>query len=80
MVLTSDVEHKADKAVVGSKREEDLVDEDNVLEVVNDALSVQEVHCRTQEIPVQALRKPQAPGAARYVGNGDDLLEGNYLG
>lgn len=62
--LTGDVEHEANEAVVGSEREENLVDEDDVLEVVNDTLPVEEVHCAAQKVPIQTLCEPQAPGAA----------------
>lgn len=65
--------------MVSRKRKQDLVDEDNVLEVVNDAFSVEEIHGGSQEVPIQALRKSQASGAARDIGNGDNLLEGNDL-
>ncbi len=40
----NDVEHEADEAVVGCKREEDFVYQDDVFEVVDDAFAVEEVH------------------------------------
>ena len=50
-----------------------------MLEVVDDALSVQEVHDRSQEVPIQRSRKRQVLGPARHIGDGDDLLERNDL-
>jgi hypothetical protein len=50
-----------------------------VLEVVYDALAVQEVHGRCQPVPIQGLGKAQPPGATRDIGNGDDLLERHDL-
>ena len=52
-----DIEHETDEAVVGSKGQENLVDQDDVLEVVDYTLAVEEVHCGTEEIPVESLCK-----------------------
>lgn len=65
--------------MVGSQRQQDLVNEDNVLEVVDDALAVEEIHGSSQPVPVQALGGAQGSGATGDVGNGDDLLEGDDL-
>ena len=59
-----DIEHETDETMVGSKGQEDLVDQDNMLEVVDDALAVEEVHGRTQEIPVECLCEAQLTGSA----------------
>lgn len=56
-----------------------LVDQEDMLKVVDDALSIQEVHGRSQEVPVQRLGKPDILLFTRGVGNGDDLLERDYL-
>lgn len=61
--------------MVGSEREQDAVDEQNVLEVVDDTLAVEKVHGRAQEVPVQRLGEAQAAGFAGHVCNGNDLLE-----
>lgn len=74
-----DIENEADEAVVVGKRQQDLVDEHNVLEVVDDALAVEEVHCRGQPVPVEALGGLEGTGAAGDVGNGNDLFEGDDL-
>ena len=50
-----DIEHETDEAMVGSKWQEDLIDQDDVLEVVDDALAVEKVHGGTEEIPVESL-------------------------
>ena len=50
-----DVEHEADEAVVCCKGKEDLVDQDNVFEIIDDAFAIEKVHCRCEEVPVQRL-------------------------
>jgi hypothetical protein len=61
------------------KRLEYLVNEHNMLKVVNNALAVQEVHCRRKPIPIQGLREAQPARPAWYIGNSDNLLERNDL-
>lgn len=53
--LTKDVEQEADEAVVRCQRQQDLVNQNNVLEVVDDRLAVEEVHGGREPIPVQTL-------------------------
>jgi hypothetical protein len=77
--LTKNVEDKADEPVVGGQREEDLVDEDDVLKVVDDALAVEKVHGGGQPVPVEALCGAQVAGAAGHAGDGNDLLERDDL-
>ena len=48
----SDIEHETDEAMVGSKRQEDSIDQNNMLEVVNDALAVEKIHGGSKEVPV----------------------------
>lgn len=50
---TNDIEHEANESMMGCERQEYSINENYVLEVVNDALSVEEVHGRPQEIPVE---------------------------
>ncbi len=52
---TDDVKHKGNESVVGSQREQQAINHEDVLEVVDDALAVEKVHGRAQEIPVQRL-------------------------
>lgn len=61
------------------QRKQHLVDEDDVLEIVDNSLSVKEVHGRGQPIPVQALGRSQLPCLAGDACNGDNLAEGNNL-
>jgi hypothetical protein len=61
--------------MVGSKREQDAVDEQNMLEVVDDALAVEEVHGSAEEVPVERLGEAQTARLAGHVGDGNDLLE-----
>ena len=65
--------------MVGSKREEDAIDHDNVLEIVDDTLAVEEVHGNGQPVPVQALGGLDVPGATSSARDGDDLLERDDL-
>lgn len=65
--------------MVGRQGEQDSVNEQDVLEVVDDALAVQEVHGSAEEVPVQRLRKAQAAGLAGDVGYRNDLLEADDL-
>lgn len=65
--------------MVGGQREQDAVDEQNVLEVVDDALAVEKVHGGSEEVPVQRLGKAQTAGLAGHIGNCNDLLEGDDL-
>ena len=76
---THDVEHEADEAMVRSERQQDTIDQNNVLEVVNDALAVEEVHGRAEKIPIQRLGEAQAPCATRDIGNCDDFFERDNL-
>jgi hypothetical protein len=65
--------------VVGRQGKQDSVDKQNVLEVVDDALAVQEVHGGSQEVPVQRFGEAQAAGLAGDVGYRNDLLEADDL-
>lgn len=77
--LTHDVESKANESVVRGQREQHLVDEEDVLEVVDDTLSVQEIHCCREEIPIQGLGEAEVLLLAGDVGDGNDFLEGDNL-
>lgn len=72
---TDHIKHKADEAVMRRKREQDLVDEDDMLEVVYDTFPVEIVHCRPQKVPIQSFSEPKTPSSTRDVGNSDDFLE-----
>lgn len=76
---TKDVEDEADEAVVSRQWQQNLVNENNVLEVVDDALAVEKVHGGAEPVPVKALGGAQVAGAAGDVGNSNDLLEGDDL-
>lgn len=76
---TKDVENEADETVVRRQRQQHLVHENDMLKVVDHALSVEEIHGGGKPVPVQALDGPEVAGAARDVGDGNDLLERYYL-
>lgn len=61
--------------MVGSQREQDAVDQQNVLEVIDDALAIEEVHGGAEKVPVQRLGEAQAAGLTGHICDGDDLLE-----
>lgn len=50
-----------------------------MFEIVYDTLSVEEVHRRCQEIPIERLCKSEVSGFARNIGNRDNFFEGNDL-
>lgn len=50
-----------------------------MFEIIYDALSVKEVHCRCQEIPIERLGKSEVSGFARNIRNRDHFFEGNDL-
>jgi hypothetical protein len=50
-----------------------------VLEVVDDAFTVEKVHGGAEEVPVERLGEAQTAGLAGHICNGNDLLEGYDL-
>lgn len=58
---------------------ENFIHQQNVLEVVDDALSIEEVHGCREEIPVEGLGEAEVLLLARNVGDGDNFLERNNL-
>lgn len=77
--LTHHVQHEADESMVGCERQKHLVHQQDMLEVVNDTLSVEEVHGRRQEIPIERFCKAQVLLSARNIRNCDDFLKGDDL-
>lgn len=65
--------------MVGGQGQQDPVDEQDMLEVVDDALAVQKVHGGAEKVPVERLGEAQTAGLAGDVGDGDDLLEADDL-
>lgn len=78
-MLTHYIKHEADESMVRSKRQQHTIDQHNMLEVVDDTLSIEKVHGGTQEVPVQGLGEAQRSSPAGNVGDGNDLLEGDDL-
>lgn len=50
-----------------------------MLEVIDDALSIEEIHGGGQEVPVQALGGAQGSSSAGNIGDGNDFLKGYDL-
>lgn len=61
------------------KREQNFINQQDVLEVVDHALSVQEVHSCRQKVPIQRFGEPQVLLLVGDVGDSDNLLERNDL-
>lgn len=76
---THNIEEKANEAVVSGQRQQHLVNEQDVLEVVDNALSVKEIHGRREEIPVQGLGEAEVLLLAGYIGDGNNFLERDDL-
>lgn len=77
--LTKDVENEADETMMCGKRQQHLVNQDNVLKVVDDAFTVEKIHGGSQPIPIEALGRSERSRPARNVGNGNDFFERNDL-
>lgn len=56
-ILTNDIERERDKAMVSGKREQECIHEHDVLEVVDQTLSVKEVVGAEQEVPIGCQKK-----------------------
>lgn len=76
---TEYVQHEADEAVVRRKRQENAVNQQDVLEVVYHALAVQIVHGCAEEVPVERFCEAQTPRPAWHVDDGDNFLERHHL-
>jgi hypothetical protein len=50
--LTKNVQHETQETMVGCEWQQYPIHQQNMLEIVDDALSVKEVHGRSQEVPV----------------------------
>ena len=50
-----------------------------MLEIIDDAFSIQVVHCRPQKVPVQTPREGKIFGSAWYIRYGNNLFEGDDL-
>ena len=65
--------------MVCRKRQKDLVHQHDVLEVVDHAFAVQEVHGGSKEVPVEGLGEAQAACSRWHVCNRNNLLVANNL-
>lgn len=78
-MCTHNVEHEADESMMRCKRQEHAIDQHDVLEVVDYALAVQEVHRRAQKVPIQCLREAQRTRSTGHIGDSYHLLEADDL-
>ena len=58
---TNYVEDERNESVMCCKRKEHLVHKNNVLEVVDHALSVEKVHGRPEEVPIERPSESEPP-------------------
>ena len=79
MVRTKDVHHEADEAMVCRKWEQDFVDKKNMLEIVDDTFTVEEVHGDGKEVPAEGSGKREISLLARNLGNCNDFFKGYDL-
>lgn len=77
--LTHDVERKANEPVVCRQRQKHLVDQQNMLEIVDDAFSVEKIHGRREKVPVQRLGEAEILLLTGNIGDGNDFLERDDL-
>jgi hypothetical protein len=77
--LTDDVEHETDEPVVRCQWKQQHIHQENVLEVVNDALSVQEIHCCGQKIPVETFGELKILLSRWNICNRNNFLERHHL-
>lgn len=64
---------------MGSKGQQNLVNQQNVLEVIDDTFTIQKVHRDSQEIPVQGSGERKVLLLGGDLSNVDDLLERDHL-
>ena len=50
-----------------------------MFEVVDHTLPVKEVHCRSEEVPIERSSESQIFCPARHIGNGDDFFKRHNL-
>lgn len=78
-IRTDEVQHEADKSMMGCEWNEHFVNEQDMLEVVDNAFSVKKIHGRRKEIPVQRFSKSEILRFAGDVGYGNNLLKRHNL-
>lgn len=61
--------------MVVRQRKQNLINKQDVLEIVDHALSVQEIHSGRQKVPIQRFSEPQVLLLIRDTGDRDDFLE-----
>lgn len=64
--------------MMGCQGEQDLIYQEDMLEVIDNAFTINEIHGNREEVPVERLCKRQVLLLGRDLSNGDDLFEGYY--
>lgn len=64
---------------MGCEYEKNFVNKNYVLEVVYHTFSIQEIHGRPQEVPVERSRESKVFRPAGDIGNGNYFFEGHNL-
>lgn len=78
-VLTNHIQRETDEPMMRRKRKEESIHQHNMLEIVDDALPVQEVHDGSQKVPIQRLCEPQLLVSRWYACDSNHLFEGDDL-
>jgi hypothetical protein len=65
--------------MMGRKGQKDFVDQYDMLEIVDDTFTVQEIHGGSQPVPVQGFCESKLTGSTGHICDGNDLLEGHNL-
>lgn len=77
--LTHDVESETNESMVRCQRQQHFIHQQDMLEVIDHALSVKKVHGCGEEIPVQRLGEAEILLLTGHIGDSDNFLEGNDL-
>lgn len=77
--LTHDVESETNESMMRRQRQEYFIHQQDMLEIVDHALSIEKVHGRGEEIPVQGLGEAEILLLTGDIGDSDNFLEGNDL-
>jgi len=75
---SENVHGKADEAMMGRKWEQNLINQENMLEVIDHAFTIDKIHGDGEEIPVERLCKREVLLLSWNLRNSNNFLEGDY--
>lgn len=76
---TANIKHKADKTMVARNRQQESVNQHNMLEIIDHNLPIEVINRRYQKVPIQGFCKVHILLLRRYRGESNNLFEGQYL-